>query len=196
MLASSNAGKLREFKDMLARRGLEVVGQSSLGVQAPEETGLTFLENALLKARHAARETGLPAIADDSGLVVDALRGAPGVRSARYAGESASDADNVRKLLSDLASVPPGSRRARFVCLAVFLHSPEDSLPAVAQGEWKGSIATAPRGRGGFGYDPVFEVPGRGCTAAELAARDKNAISHRARALRELMQRLGDSFPA
>lgn len=182
MLASSNAGKLAELRELFAGAGLTLRSLADLGVEPPEETGLTFLENALLKARHAARATGLPAVADDSGLVVDALGGQPGVRSARYAGERASDEDNVRLLLERLAGTPDAQRQARFICLIVALRAPADPAPAFAQGVWSGAITRAPRGRHGFGYDPVFFDPRRGRTAAELTPAVKNEISHRAMA--------------
>jgi XTP/dITP diphosphohydrolase len=190
VLATGNRGKLRELAQLLAPHDADVVPQTELGVGEVEETGLTFLENALIKARHAARATGLPAIADDSGLVVDALGGAPGVRSARYAGEGASDAANVAKLLATLKDIPAARRTARFVCTMAYLRSAEDPLPIVAQGVWEGTIAEAPRGANGFGYDPVFLVPTHGCTAAELAPEVKNSLSHRGQALRALVAAL------
>lgn len=190
VLASSNPGKLREIGQMLAGIGLEVVPQSAFGVPDAEETGLSFVENAILKARHAARYAGLPAIADDSGLEVDALHGAPGIYSARYAGRGASDAANLRKLLEELKAVPEEQRTARFQCVMVYLREPLDPTPLVAQGTWEGRILTAPRGTGGFGYDPVFYVPSHGCSAAELPPETKNALSHRGQALRKLLEAL------
>jgi len=192
VLASGNHGKLAELRDLLrdAGLGLEVVAQSDLGVTSAPEDGLTFVENALAKARHAASATGLAAIADDSGLCVDALGGAPGVRSARFAGSGADDSANVAKLLAALQSVPEAGRGARFYCVLVALESADDPAPLVAQGEWRGRIATAPRGAGGFGYDPVFIDPASGLTAAELGAAAKNRVSHRGRALRALAEGL------
>ncbi len=184
VLASNNPGKVREIGAMLADSGIEILPQSAFAVSEVEETGLTFVENALLKARHAAEHTGLPAIADDSGLVVDALNGAPGIYSARYAGENASDADNLHKLLEAMADVPDEQRSARFVCLMVFLRHAADPLPLICQGIWEGRITTAPSGAGGFGYDPVFFVPEKGCTSAELPPEEKNRLSHRGQALR------------
>lgn len=190
VIASNNPGKVREINQVLAGTGLEVVPQSEYAVPEVEESGLTFVENALLKARNAARHSGLPAIADDSGLEVDALQGAPGIRSARYAGEGASDAANLHKLLEDLEGVPEERRTARFQCLMVYLRHPEDPTPLIVQGTWEGRILEAPRGEGGFGYDPVFYVPGHCCSAAELTPEQKNAISHRGQALCKLVRAL------
>ncbi len=190
VLASNNPGKVREIGAMLEDSGIRILPQSDFAVASVEETGLTFVENALLKARHAAEQSGLPAIADDSGLVVDALNGAPGIHSARYAGEHASDEANLHKLLDAMADVPEEQRSARFVCLMVYLRHAADPLPLICQGIWEGRITTAPAGEGGFGYDPVFFVPERGCTSAELAADEKNRLSHRGRALRCLVENL------
>ncbi len=190
VLASGNAGKVRELNALLAGFHAQVIPQSVFAVAEAEETGLTFVENAILKARNASLHTGLPAIADDSGLEVDALNGAPGVRSARYAGPGAGDAANVAKLLEALADVPEAGRTARFQCAIVLLRRAEDPTPIVCQGTWEGRITTAPRGTSGFGYDPVFYVPTQGCTAAELPAEVKNALSHRGQALRALMEAL------
>ena len=192
VLASGNRGKLTELRDLLfdTGLGLDVVAQSELGVSPAPEDGLTFVENALAKARHAARATALPAIADDSGLCVDALGGAPGVHSAGFAGEAADDRANVAKLLVALRSVPEAARGARFYCVLVALASADDPTPLIAHGEWRGRIATAPRGAGGFGYDPVFIDPSTGRTAAELGPAMKNRLSHRARALRGLAEGL------
>ena len=190
VLASSNAGKLAELNARLQPAGLHVVTQDALGVESPEETGLTFVENALIKARAACAATGLPALADDSGVVVDALGGAPGVRSARYAGAGASDADNVAKLLEALAEVAPRERGAAFVCSIVYLRHARDPCPIVCEGVWRGRILEAPRGSGGFGYDPVFFIEVLGRTAAELSRTDKNAVSHRGQALAQLLDRL------
>jgi XTP/dITP diphosphohydrolase len=193
VLASANAGKLRELHALLAPCGLDVVPQSRFDIPSVEETGESFVENAIIKARHAARLSGLPAIADDSGLMVDALDGAPGIRSARYAGDDASDEENLQLLLDNLREVPDARRGARFVCLMVYLNHPRDACPVVCEGIWHGRIAHAPRGEGGFGYDPVFLVEERGCTSAELAPADKNSISHRATAMQALLARLGES---
>lgn len=193
VLATSNAGKAREIQALLGA-GWEVVLQSTLDVVPAEETGATFLDNALLKARHAAAATGLPAIADDSGLEVDALGGAPGVRSARFAGEGASDADNVDLLLAELAGVPAEARTARFRCVMVYVGSADDPDPVIAEGAWAGRIAGSPRGLGGFGYDPVFEGGADGRTAAELPPAAKNERSHRGAACRRLRAQL-DRLP-
>ena len=184
VLASGNPGKLRELSAMLEPVGLELIAQSELGIESPPETGSTFLENALIKARHAARRSGLAALADDSGIEVDALEGRPGVLSARFAGEGASDADNLHKLLAELHDVPMEFRQARYHCVIAFVRRHDDSQPIVAHGTWEGRIGTEPRGRGGFGYDPIFlpaDAPG---TAAQLDPAAKNEISHRAQALR------------
>ena len=191
VLASSNPGKLSELRALLKPAGLQVVPQDALGVEPPEETGVTFVENALIKARAACAATGLPALADDSGVVVDALGGAPGVRSARYAGEGASDADNLARLLEALAGVDPPERGAAFVCAIVYLRHAQDPCPIVCEGVWRGRILDAPRGDGGFGYDPVFFVETLGRTAAELSRAEKNAASHRGQALSQLLDRLG-----
>jgi XTP/dITP diphosphohydrolase len=194
VLATGNAGKLRELRALLADLGIEVVAQAELGVESADETGETFEANALLKARHAARATGLPAIADDSGLEVDALGGRPGVRSARYAGERAGDADNNAKLLAELAAVPE-PRTARYRCVIAFVAHADDPAPVLAAGSWEGAIARAPRGDGGFGYDPLFLVGVGHLTAAELVPDEKNRVSHRAQALRALVARLRDGRP-
>ncbi len=191
VLASSNPGKVREINALLAGLHLTAVPQSDFSVVDVEETGLTFVENALLKARNATRHTGLPAIADDSGLEVDALHGAPGIYSARYAGAGASDARNVEKLLADLREVPEARRTARFVCLMVYLRHELDPTPIICQGTWEGRILFEPRGRGGFGYDPVFFVPTHNCSSAELPPEVKNELSHRGQALRALVAALG-----
>jgi XTP/dITP diphosphohydrolase len=190
VLATGNAGKLKEIREMLAGLDLEVVSQRELGIADAEETGLSFVENALLKARHAAAAAGLPAIADDSGLEVDALDGAPGVYSARYAGPQASDADNNRKLLEALRGLPPSRRTARFQCLMVYLRHARDPVPLICQGSWEGRILEAPRGSNGFGYDPLFFVPSERCSSAELPPERKNLLSHRGQALRQLLERL------
>jgi XTP/dITP diphosphohydrolase len=189
VLASGNAGKLREFADMLADAGIELVAQSEFAVSPPPETAVTFIENALAKARHAAGETGLAAIADDSGLEVDALGGAPGVHSARFAGAHGDDRENNARLLGELDGVPAEQRTARYRAVLVYLRASVDPAPVVAEGTWEGRIATAPRGAGGFGYDPLFELAD-GRTAAELPAEEKNLLSHRGKALAELRRRL------
>ncbi len=184
VLASGNAGKIKEIQAMLA--DTLIVPQSAFDVVECEETGCTFVENALLKARNAALQCNLPAVADDSGLIVDALGGAPGVMSARYAGWGASDQDNVDKLLQALAEVPDGQRGARFVCVMVFVKHAYDPCPVIAQGVWEGRILTHRLGENGFGYDPVFWVPDYHCTAAQLSAGVKNALSHRGQAVQQL----------
>jgi XTP/dITP diphosphohydrolase len=190
VLASSNAGKVREFAALLAARHIEVIAQSAFGIVTPPETGRTFLENALLKARHAAQRSGLPALADDSGIEVDALGGRPGVWSARYAGEHASDTDNSNLLLQELAGVPEAQRRARYRCVLVWVRSAADPDPIVTAGVWEGQVLTAPRGTGGFGYDVIFQPDGYELSAAQLPAAQKNAISHRGQALRALLAAL------
>ena len=189
VLATSNRGKVAELTALLAAADLplRVTAQSELGVTAPPETAVTFVENALQKARHAAEATGLPAIADDSGLVVAALGGAPGVRSARFASDDADDAANIAKLLELLAS-PRLSRAAFFHCVLVAIEHPNDAAPVIASGSWRGEISSAPRGRNGFGYDPVFFDPTLQRTAAELDAQQKNRVSHRGKALRTLVE--------
>jgi XTP/dITP diphosphohydrolase len=194
VLASANSGKQRELAALLAPHGLELLLQSALGIASIEETGGTFLENALLKARHAARHSGLPALADDSGLEVDALGGAPGVYSARFAGAGASDADNNALLLSRLMGVAMPLRTARYRCVLALVRTAEDPRPLLAEGQWEGRIGLAPQGTGGFGYDPLFLPDERAGTAAQLAAADKNAISHRGRALQVLLGALPDVF--
>jgi XTP/dITP diphosphohydrolase len=191
VIASNNKGKIAELTDLLGPLGLTPVAQGELGVGEAEEPAVTFVENAILKARHAARITGLPALADDSGLAVDALGGAPGVRSARYAGDTASDADNVRALLDALKDVPEGQRTAQFHCVLVYLRHADDPTPVICHGRWPGSILPEPRGECGFGYDPVFLVPETGTSAAELPRAEKGRISHRGRALALLLDQLG-----
>lgn len=190
VLASGNAGKVREINQMLAGLGLEVVAQTEYHVPEIEETGLTFVENAILKARNAARHTGLPAIADDSGIEIDALNGAPGIYSARYAGVGAGDRANNDKLLAALAAVPDAQRTARFQCLMVYMAHAADPTPIICQGTWEGRILPAPRGANGFGYDPLFYVPTHDCTSAELPPEIKNQLSHRGQALRRLVHAL------
>lgn len=188
VLATGNAGKLREMAMLLAPIGFQLRAQGELGIAAAAETAVTFVENALQKARHASRAARLPAIADDSGLVVPALGGAPGVRSARYAGDDATDAQNNRKLIGALTGIE--DRSAWFFCALVFIERPEDPAPLLATGLWRGQIIDQPRGEGGFGYDPHFLVPHLGRTSAELAPEEKNALSHRGQAVAALLQRL------
>ena len=191
VLASSNRGKVREINQMLGGLHLSVVPQSDFKVMDADETGLTFVENALLKARNATRHTGLPAIADDSGIEVDYLNGAPGIYSARYAGKSASDEQNLRKLLDDLVGIPEEERTARFQCLMVYLRHEFDPTPIICQGTWEGRILLESRGANGFGYDPIFFVPTHNCSSAELPPEVKNKLSHRGQALRLLAAALG-----
>lgn len=188
VLASNNPGKLREFGQMLATIDIEVLPQAQFNIPEAEEPHITFVENALAKARHAAKLTGLPALADDSGICVRALGGAPGVYSARYAGEPKSDERNNQKLINDLKGV--SDRRAHYVALLVFVHHADDPQPIICEGEWHGEIIDTPRGENGFGYDPYFLVPDLGRTAAELSAEEKNARSHRGKALELLIERL------
>ena len=190
ILASGNRGKQREFAELLAGSPWQLRLQSEFGVTEAAETGLTFVENALIKARHAAHLTGLPTVADDSGIVCDALGGAPGIYSARYSGEGASDAQNLAHLLHAMVDVPDALRTCRYVCVLVYLRHAADPCPLIAEGAWEGVVARAPRGDGGFGYDPVFWVPEDACTAAELAPARKHALSHRGQALRSLAARL------
>ncbi|HUX73435.1 MAG TPA: RdgB/HAM1 family non-canonical purine NTP pyrophosphatase [Steroidobacteraceae bacterium] len=190
VVATGNAGKLREFAALLAGLPFAIVAQNELGIVTPAETGSTFAANALLKARHAARLSGAAAIADDSGLEVDALGGAPGVHSARYAGAAAGDARNNAKLLAALDGVPIERRRARFRCALVFLPALPQAPPIIVEGVWEGMIATAARGASGFGYDPLFFLPELGLTAAELEPQVKNRLSHRYLAMRALYERL------
>jgi len=190
VLASNNKGKLREFNAILGDKGFTVLPQSEFDIPDADETGLSFVENAILKARHAARLSGLPAIADDSGLEVDALNGAPGIYSARYAGDNASDEENLVKLLHDLQDVPEQARTARFQCLLVFMRHETDPTPLICQGTWEGRILTEPRGDNGFGYDPVFYVPKHDCSSAQLPAETKNSLSHRGQALKKLVSHL------
>lgn len=187
VLATSNKGKLAELSQLLAPLQLSIVPQSELGVTDADETGLSFIENAILKARHAALVTGLPAIADDSGLAVDALGGAPGIYSARYAGEAASDSSNIDKLLQALKEVPQDQRSAQFHCVLVYMRHAEDPTPLICHGVWHGEISLTRIGEHGFGYDPVFFVPSEGCTSAELTRERKQQLSHRGKALRQLL---------
>lgn len=190
VLATGNPGKVRELTELLAPLAIEVLPQSDFDVPDAEETGLSFVENALIKARHAARQTGLPALADDSGICVDALGGAPGIRSARYAGPNGDDTANRARLLAALDGLPMERRAARFICVLVLLNHAEDPLPLICQGEWRGRVALNERGGNGFGYDALFELPGSGRTAAELTSDEKQRRSHRSHALRQLLAAL------
>ena len=192
VLASGNAGKLKEMGELLAGLDWQVLPQHELGVEDVPETGLSFVENALIKARHACRVTGLPALADDSGLIVDALGGAPGLYSARYAGEPGNAAANTAKLLDALRDVPAERRTARFYSVIVLLRHAEDPQPLICEGSWEGRVLDAPRGEAGFGYDPVFLDVAHALTAAQMPAKLKNALSHRGMALRELVRKLAD----
>ncbi|GAA5645757.1 MULTISPECIES: XTP/dITP diphosphatase [Vibrio] len=190
VLATGNQGKVREMADLLAEFGFDVVAQSEYDVPDVAETGTTFIENAIIKARHAAKLTGLPAIADDSGLEVDYLNGAPGIYSARYAGEQATDQQNLQKLLSAMEGVPAEQRSARFHCVLVLMRHENDPTPLVCHGQWEGRILDQAQGDNGFGYDPVFFVPGENCASAELAPARKKQLSHRAKALQKLFAAL------
>lgn len=190
VLASSNKGKVSELSALLAPYQVQIIPQHELGVTDADETGLTFIENAILKARHAALVTGLPAIADDSGLAVDALGGEPGIYSARYSGEAATDSENIAKLLAALQQVPAAARGARFHCVLVYLRHASDPTPVVCHGIWTGSISMAVQGSGGFGYDPVFIPAGYTISAAELSKEQKATLSHRGQALRQLVSQL------
>ncbi|MGI9287646.1 MAG: RdgB/HAM1 family non-canonical purine NTP pyrophosphatase [Pseudomonadales bacterium] len=190
VLASSNAGKLRELQSMLAGSNINVLPQSELGIQDAVEDGLSFAENAMIKARHASRESGMPAIADDSGLVVAALQGAPGIYSARYAGDDANDSDNNEKLLSAMQGLSADQRRACFHCALVFMRHAQDPIPIICEGSWYGAVLPAVQGDGGFGYDPLFFVASHHCSSAELPRDVKNKISHRGQALRRLKELL------
>lgn len=192
VLATGNPGKVAELRALLAPLQLEVLPVSDFTRSVAQETGLTFVENAILKARHAAEASGLPAIADDSGLEVDALHGAPGIYSARYAGAQASDADNLDKLLEELRAIAPARRTARYRCALAYLRWDRDPAPLIVQTRWEGRIAEASRGEGGFGYDPVFELVERGITVAQLSSEEKNRLSHRGRALQALLEQLGE----
>ena len=192
VLASGNKGKLQELGALLAHSGLELIPQASLGIADAVEDGHTFVENALIKARHAAKLSGLPALADDSGLIIDALGGAPGLISAHYAGVHGDAAGNIARVLRELEGIPAHQRTARFYCCLVLLRHAEDPQPLIAEGEWPGVILDAPRGAHGFGYDPIFFDPAMNRGAAEMSAEEKNPISHRGRALGVLQNRLAD----
>lgn len=192
VLASSNAGKIKELNDMLAKLDMQIIPQQELGIEDVEETGLCFVENAILKARNAALMSGMPAIADDSGLEVDFLNGAPGIYSARFAGPDANTASNNKKLLDALADAPLEQRSARYQCVIVYMRHATDPTPIICQGSWEGHIALEAKGDGGFGYDPLFYVEDVNCHAAEIDKEDKNQISHRGIAIRELLAKLGN----
>jgi XTP/dITP diphosphohydrolase len=190
VLATNNAGKLRELQALLQPLAMEVIAKSQFTQDEVAETGATFVANALIKARHAAGVSGLPAIADDSGIEVDALNGAPGIYSARYAGDTASDADNLHKLLREMIDVPDTRRTGRYRCALVYVRSADDPAPIVCEAAWEGTVARASQGSGGFGYDPIFHVPEFGRTAAEISPQEKNRISHRGKALQQLLAEL------
>ena len=191
VLATGNAGKLKEIREIFSGLDVGIVAQSDFNTPEAIEDGLSFVENAIIKARNAAVHTGLPALSDDSGIEVDALNGEPGIHSARYAG---NDESNIQRLLRELDGVPDDKRTARFQCVMVYLRHTNDPVPVIAQGSWEGRILQAPQGEGGFGYDPVFYVPERGCSAAELSAEDKNTLSHRGKALRQMLDFLTSSY--
>ena len=191
IIASNNQGKITEFEHQFAEhQGISIVGQQQLSVQEVPETGHTFVENALIKARNAARCSGMPAIADDSGIVVDALNGAPGIYSARFGGANTNDQNNNEKLLLAMEDIPAGQRSAYYTCVLVFLRNPMDPSPLICQGVWHGEILAAPQGDSGFGYDPLFYIPELDCSAAELSKEQKNQLSHRGRAMRELIPQI------
>lgn len=190
VLASGNKGKLREFQDLLRGCGFDVLPQSDFFVENADETGLTFVENAIIKARYACAKTGLPALADDSGIEVDALNGRPGIYSARYAGENANDEKNNQKLLLELKDIPAAQRTARYHAVLAFMRHAEDPTPILCHGVWEGIILSEPQGDGGFGYDPLFFVPTHNCASAVLSKEEKNRISHRGKAMQELLQQL------
>jgi len=190
VLASNNAGKVREINQLLENIKIEIIEQNRFDIEEVDETGLTFVENAILKARNAALHSRLPAIADDSGIEVDYLNGAPGIRSARFAGDACDDGENNQKLLAALAGVPEQERTARFQCLMVYLRHAEDPTPIICQGTWEGRILISPQGENGFGYDPLFWVPTAGCSSAQLDPEEKNRLSHRGKALRQLLAAL------
>ena len=198
VLASNNKGKVREFGEMLSTINMEVMPQATFNIEDADETGLTFVENAIIKARHASTIASLPAIADDSGLEVDFLKGAPGIYSARYsdmenAGKDATDEKNLLKLLDALKDVPEGKRTARFQCVLVYMRHAEDPTPIICQGTWEGIITTEKHGDNGFGYDPIFYVPTHNCSSAELSSEEKNKLSHRGQALKMLLNALKSS---
>jgi XTP/dITP diphosphohydrolase len=187
VLATGNAGKLKEIRDIFSSVEIDIVAQSEFATPEAIEDGLSFVENAIIKARNAAAHTGMPALSDDSGIEVDALNGEPGIHSARYAGD---DESNIQRLLRELEGVPEENRTARFQCVMVYIRHANDPVPVITQGVWEGRILEAVQGEGGFGYDPVFYVPERDCSAAELSAEDKNSLSHRGKALRQMLELL------
>ena len=193
VLASGNLGKLKEFKNIFSNQGMNVLPQSQFKIDDAEETGLTFVENAIIKARHAAKISGLPALADDSGLEVDALRGKPGIYSARFSGEDATDASNNEKLLQMMKNIPHDQRTARFHCVLVLLRHAEDPVPLIFQGRWEGQILLEPQGNNGFGYDPLFFALDQQCCSAELEPEVKNQVSHRGKAMQSLIRALKPS---
>jgi XTP/dITP diphosphohydrolase len=195
VLASNNSGKIREINALLEKQHFEILPQKDFTADEVLEDGLSFVENAIKKARFAAKASGLPAIADDSGIEVDALNGQPGIFSARYAGEGATDQQNLEKLLESMKDIPDNQRTARFQCLMVYLRHENDPVPIVCQGSWEGKILTAPQGENGFGYDPVFFVPGENCSAAQLSPEHKNSMSHRGKALKQLVEKLATLTP-
>ena len=195
VLASGNAGKLREIAQLLEGLNLEILPQSEFNVPEIEETGLTFVDNAILKARNAAHHTGLPAIADDSGIAVDVLQGRPGIYSARFAGVGASDEENLEKLIRMVEPFPDEERTARFICSMVYIRHEEDHVPVIAEGVWEGQLLIDPKGQNGFGYDPIFYVSSQQCTSAELPPEIKNKLSHRGQALRKLLEQLSSLYP-
>jgi XTP/dITP diphosphohydrolase len=190
VLASANKGKIKELQEMLGELGINIIPQQQLGIEDAEETGLTFVENAILKARHAAQISGLPAIADDSGLEVDYLKGAPGIYSARFSGEGATDQSNLDKLMSEMQDAPVGKRSARYQTVIAIMTHATDPTPIICQGTWEGEIALEEKGNGGFGYDPVFKPIDADCHAAELEKSIKNTISHRGKAIHQLLKTL------
>ncbi len=194
VFASGNVGKVREVSQLLNDLSIDVLPQSKFNVPEIEETGLTFIENAILKARNAAHHTGLPAIADDSGIAVDVLHGRPGIYSARFAGIGASDEDNLKKLIEMIKPFPEEQRTARFICSMVYLRHKDDPVPIIAQGVWEGQLVIDPKGENGFGYDPIFYVSSQQCTSAELTSEIKNTLSHRGQALRKLLEKLSSLY--
>ena len=193
VLATGNKGKLKEFQQMLAHLAIEIVPQSDFNIESADETGLSFVENAILKARHASRLSGLPALADDSGLAVDILGGAPGIYSARYAGENTGDADNNQKLLHALQNIDEAQRGAQFICALALLRHADDPVPVICQGNWRGRILSAPQGDNGFGYDPLFWIDSEQCSSAQLSKERKNQLSHRGKAMLQLLAELEKS---
>ncbi|MBQ8708567.1 MAG: RdgB/HAM1 family non-canonical purine NTP pyrophosphatase [Succinivibrionaceae bacterium] len=194
VLATGNMHKVKEIDAMLSQLSLTVVPQSDYKVTSAPETGTTFVENAIIKARNAAAQTGLPAIADDSGIEVDALNGAPGVYSSRFAGEEGNDRKNLLKLIDSIRSVPEDSRTCRYWCIMVYMRHQKDPTPVICQASWEGTLVTEPRGTNGFGYDPIFLIPEEGLTAAEISLEKKNSMSHRAKALSQLLERLREVY--